>query len=53
MLVTNLLTFAQTRLQHPYLTRKRFPTNWAATEIIKQYPRNQRKETKRKLDIQR
>ncbi|KAG6835867.1 hypothetical protein H0H93_013811 [Arthromyces matolae] len=44
-----LNVYKLTRKEHPYLTRKRFPGDWAIAEIVKQYLRNQRKETKRKL----
>ena len=32
----------QTRKAHPYVTRKRFPADWAVAEILKQYLRNHR-----------
>ncbi|KAG6824013.1 hypothetical protein H0H92_008273 [Tricholoma furcatifolium] len=32
-----------------YLTKRRFPADWASAEMVKMYLRNQRKETKRKL----
>ncbi|KAG5640500.1 hypothetical protein DXG03_008288 [Asterophora parasitica] len=41
--------FKLTRNEQPYLSKKRFPADWALVEIVKQYLRNQRKETKRKL----
>lgn len=31
------------RKKHPYLTRKRFPSDWACVELVKQYLRNKRK----------
>lgn len=31
------------RKKHPYLTRKRFPSDWACVELVKQYLRNNRK----------
>ncbi|KAF8152494.1 hypothetical protein B0H34DRAFT_677817 [Crassisporium funariophilum] len=44
-----LQVFKLTRGEHPYLTKKRFPADWAVAEIVKQYLCNQRKEAKRKL----
>lgn len=33
----------QTRKVHPYLTKERFPANWATAEMVKQYLRNHRR----------
>lgn len=33
----------QVRKHHPYMTRKRFPADWAAGEMLKQFLRNHRR----------
>jgi hypothetical protein len=33
----------QTRVDHPYMTKKRFPTDWSAAELLKQYLKNHRR----------
>jgi hypothetical protein len=33
----------QTRQTHPYMTKKRFPADWAAAEMLKQYMKNHRR----------
>ncbi|KAG5649569.1 hypothetical protein H0H81_003053 [Sphagnurus paluster] len=41
--------FKLNRAAFPYLTKKRFPGDWASAEIVKLYLRGQRKSTRRKL----
>lgn len=38
----------QTRRDHPYMTKKRFPADWSAAEILKQYMKNFRRHAVRK-----
>jgi hypothetical protein len=33
----------QTRKDHPYMTKQRFPADWSAAEILKQYMKNHRR----------
>lgn len=41
------------RKKHPYLTRKRFPSDWACVELVKQYLRNNRKHEAKKARRER
>jgi hypothetical protein len=38
----------KTRKAHPYMTKERFPADWAAAEILKQYMKNYRRHAVRK-----
>jgi hypothetical protein len=43
----------QTRKDHPYMTKERFPADWAAAEMLKQYMKNHRKHAVRKGRMER